>query len=83
MKETVTESQIAPRHANATLRRAAEWLQVTERTVQNIADRGLLKPVRIGRRRFFRWSELEKLAKYGCKIERAEREAMNAGADGR
>ena len=67
MKETATESQIMPRPANATLRQAAEYLQLTDRTIQNLVYRGLLKPVYFGRRRFFRWSELHRLAKHGVK----------------
>jgi len=50
---------------NATLQQAAAYLRVSERSVQNYQDRGLLKPVRFGKRRFFRWSELQKLAKNG------------------
>jgi Helix-turn-helix domain len=52
---------------NATLQQAAAFLQVSERSVQNYQDRGLLSTVRFGRRRFFRWSELEKLAKKGVR----------------
>jgi hypothetical protein len=52
---------------NATLQQAAAFLQVSERSVQNYQDRGLLNAVRFGRRRFFRWSELEKLAKRGVR----------------
>jgi len=54
---------------SATLQQAAAFLQVSERSVQNYMDRGLLKPVRLGRRRFFRWSELEKLAKNGVPVD--------------
>jgi excisionase family DNA binding protein len=55
------------RTANATLKQAAAFLQVCDKTVLNLADRKVLKPVRIGRRRFFRWSELEQLAKHGTR----------------
>ncbi len=50
---------------NATLEQAAAFLHVSPRSVQNYQDQGLLKVVRFGRRRFFRWAELEKLAKTG------------------
>jgi hypothetical protein len=52
---------------NATLEQAATYLQVSVRTVQNYQDRGLLKTIHFGRRRFYRWSELEKLAKNGVR----------------
>ena len=51
---------------NATLEEAADFLRQSERQVQNYQNRGLLKPVYFGRRRFFRWSELERLAKTGA-----------------
>jgi len=54
------------RHSpNATLEQVAAYLQVSERSVQNYMVRGLLRPVYLGRRRFFRWAEIEKLAKNG------------------
>ena len=59
------ESETLRKSPNATLEQAAEFLQVSSRTVQNWQDRGLLNTVYFGRRRFFRWSELEKLAKTG------------------
>ena len=73
-----------PTRPNATLREAAQFLMVCEKTVLNFADRKVLTPVRLGRRRFFKWSELERLAKRGAPspgrygITRAEREAANA-----
>jgi DNA-binding transcriptional MerR regulator len=58
--------EVEPRNSpNATLEQAAAFLHVSPRSVQNYQDRGLLKVVRFGRRRFFRWSDLEKLAKTG------------------
>lgn len=57
------------RTANATLEQAAQFLQVSLRTVQNYMDKGLLNPIRFGRRRFFKWAELEKLAKHGVPQE--------------
>lgn len=54
---------------NATLEQAAAFLQVSPRSVQNYQDRGLLSVVYLGRRRFFKWSELEKLAKTGVPRE--------------
>jgi predicted site-specific integrase-resolvase len=62
---------------NATLEQAANFLQVSLRTVQNYQDRGLLKTVYLGRRRFFKWSELEKLAKHG--VPRQEQPAQEQG----
>ena len=58
---------VVPRSPHASLRQAAAYLQVCEKTVLNFAGRGQLKPVRLGRRRFFRWSELERLAKHGAR----------------
>ena len=46
---------------NATLDEAARFLGIS----QNYQDRGLLQTVYFGRRRLFRWAELEKLAKTG------------------
>lgn len=56
--------------ANATLDQAAQYLQVSRRTRQNYQDWGLLKPVYFGKLRFFRWAELEKLAKTGVSLKR-------------
>lgn len=53
---------------NATLEQAARFLQVSARTVQNYQDRGLLPTVYFGRRRFFRWNDLERLAKSGVSL---------------
>jgi hypothetical protein len=50
---------------NATLEQAAQFLKVSPRSVQNYRVRGLLTTVYLGRRRFFKWSELSKLAKNG------------------
>jgi len=35
----------------------------------------LLKPIYFGKRRFFRWSELQKLAKTGVSLESEPRQA--------
>ena len=59
------ETETIRKPANATLEQAAEFLQVSIRSIQNYADRGLLKPIHFGRRRFFRWADLERLAKTG------------------
>jgi hypothetical protein len=50
---------------NATLEQAAQFLKVSPRSVQNYERQGLLTTVYLGRRRFFKWSELSKLAKNG------------------
>lgn len=50
---------------NATLQQAAEYLQVSLRTVQNYQRRGVLRTVYLGGRRFFRWNELQRLARNG------------------
>jgi len=65
--ETQTAETASRPPANATLKQAAAYLQVSCKTVLNLADRKVLKRVPIGRRRFFRWSELERLAKHGTK----------------
>jgi hypothetical protein len=38
---------------------------VSERSVLNYQDQGLLTPVYFGKKRMFRWSEVEKLARTG------------------
>jgi excisionase family DNA binding protein len=53
---------------NATLQQAAQYLQVSVRTVQNYQNRGVLKTVYLGGRRFFRWSDLERIAKTGVSV---------------
>ena len=65
------EDVYARQSPNATLEQAARFLQVSPRSVQNYQDRGLLKPVRLGRGRFFRWVELERLAKTGITAQEA------------
>ena len=57
---------------NATLEQAARFLQVSLRSVQNYQDRGLLRTVYLGKRRFFRWSDLERLAKQGVPLPSKE-----------
>jgi hypothetical protein len=51
----------------AELQEAANWLKVCPRTVLNLEARGLLRTVRIGRRRFFTWESLQKLARTGVR----------------
>ena len=52
---------------NLTLDQTAATLQLSRRTIQNFQDQGVLKPVRFGKRRFFRRVDVEKLAKTGVK----------------
>jgi hypothetical protein len=54
------------RPANATSEQAVDFLQLCRRSVMDYQKAGLLKPVYFGRRRFFRWSDLERLAKNWC-----------------
>jgi excisionase family DNA binding protein len=69
------------RPANATIKQAAAYLQVSDRTIQNFEYRGLLKAVRLGRRRFYRWSELERLARHGTSSRTAANlQSFNSGA---
>jgi len=63
------ESESIRPSPNATLEQAAKFLQVSPRSVQNYQDRGLLKPMHFGRLRFFRWTELQKLARTGVSLE--------------
>ena len=60
------ESEDIRQSPNATLEQAAKFLQLSTRSVQNYQDKGLLKPIYFGRRRFFRWAEVEKLARQGA-----------------
>jgi len=53
---------------NASLEQAADYLQVSQRTVQNFQIRGLIKTVYLGKRRFFRWDDLERIAKKGVPL---------------
>jgi len=50
---------------NFTLDQAAAHLQLSRRTIQNLQNRGLLRPIRFGKRRFFRRADVEKLARTG------------------
>jgi hypothetical protein len=61
------ESETINRPANATLEQAAKYLQLSTRTITNFQIRGLLKPLYYGRRRFYRWGDLERLAKNGTR----------------
>jgi excisionase family DNA binding protein len=54
-----------PERLNATLDEAAEYLRVSRRQVQVYQERGLLKPVRFGKLRRFRWKEIKELEKNG------------------
>lgn len=62
------ESEDVRPSPNATLEQAATYLKICKRSVQNYQDRGLLKPIYFGRRRFFRWVELERLASKGVRL---------------
>jgi DNA-binding transcriptional MerR regulator len=62
------ETTVRERPANATQAQGAAYLQLSRRTMQNLQDRGLLKPIYFGRRRFYRWSDLERLAKTGAQF---------------
>jgi len=57
---------------NATLEQAAQFLQISCKGVRNLQDRGLLEPLYIGGRRFFSWSQLERLAKRGAPLEQEQ-----------
>jgi hypothetical protein len=52
---------------NATVEQAANYLHLSKRMVQEYQARGLLKPVYFGKRRFFRWADIERLAKSGVR----------------
>ncbi len=67
LKEREMETPEKRKSPNATLEEAADFLGVSKRSVQNYQDRGLLKTIHFGRRRLFRWVELEKLAKTGVR----------------
>jgi excisionase family DNA binding protein len=60
---------------NLSLDQAAEYLQLSPRTVQNLQNRGFLKVVRFGKRRFFRRSDVEKLARQGVSLADLHTEA--------
>lgn len=49
----------------ASIDQAVTFLQVSQRTVSNLQEKGWLDVRYIGRRRFFTWASLEKLAKTG------------------
>ena len=69
MSPKTEEKTVSPRPApNATLKQAAAFLQVSTKTVLNMSDRKLLTSVRLGRRRLWRWTELEKLARHGTPV---------------
>lgn len=53
---------------NFTLDQAAAHLQLSRRTIQNLQNRGVLKPVRFGKRRFFRRADIERLARSGTTV---------------
>ena len=65
------ESEVVRKPKNCTLDEAAEFLNVSRRTIQNYQDRGLLSPVYFGKLRRFRWSEILRLEKTGVPTERA------------
>jgi hypothetical protein len=46
---------------------SARALSVSDKTIKNMVDRGLLKPVYIYRRRLFRRTDIERLARTGTK----------------
>jgi excisionase family DNA binding protein len=54
-----------PERLNATLDETAAHFKVSRRTIQMWQERGLLKAVKFGRLRRFRWAEIKKLEKTG------------------
>ena len=62
MKNAMSDT---PERLNATLDETADYLKVSRRTVQMYQERGLLKPVRFGKLRRFRWKEIKELEKNG------------------
>ena len=54
-----------PERLNATLDEAAEYLGVSKRTIQMWQERGLLRPVRFGKLRRFRWAQIREIEKNG------------------
>jgi hypothetical protein len=62
MAETNQDMRKRP---NGLLDEVADFLHVSERSVLNYQRQGLLTPVYFGKKRMFRWSEVEKLARTG------------------
>ena len=52
----------------ATMEQAAEYLQVSTRSLTNYQSRGWVDVRYIGKRRFFTWASLEKLVKTGAQF---------------
>jgi hypothetical protein len=52
----------------ATMEQAAAYLQVSTRSVTNYQSMGWVDVRYIGKRRFFTWASLEKLAKRGAQV---------------
>ena len=50
-----------------TIQEVAEFLRLSHRSVQNLQSRGLLKTVYFGKKRLFRWADVERLAKNGAR----------------
>lgn len=65
-----------PQPLNATMEEAMAYLQLSQRTLQYYVERGLLKPVRFGKLRRFRWAEIGKIEKNG--VPRTTRELQEA-----
>jgi hypothetical protein len=63
------DTDITRKSPLATVEQAVEFLHVSPRTVMNLQARGLLKTVPIGRRRFFTWASLEKIARIGASLK--------------
>lgn len=77
MAETMNQGE--RKRPNGLLDEVADFLCVSERSVLNYQQEGLLTPVYFGKKRMFRWSEVEKLARTG--VPRRNREASGDAQD--
>jgi hypothetical protein len=72
-----TKNHDARNPPNGLLDEVAVFLKVSQRSVLNYQDWGLLKPVYFGKKRMYRWSDVEKLARTGVP-RRSGRPAVEA-----
>lgn len=71
MAETVNQGM--RKRPNGLLREVADHLGVSERSVLNYQEWGLLKPIYFGKKRMYRWSDVERLARTGVSRRAAAR----------
>ncbi len=67
--ENFSQKQQANLKPLATKKQAANFFQISERSIDNLREKGVLKGIKIGNQIRFNWSELDALSQKGTGVQ--------------